>query len=107
MILKIDFKIKNMKQFRFLLVLVVTLILTSCNFTENIDVQPDGTGKFSLEMDGAGLMAMAGEKLGSEFGSRFRSETGNRQLATGKRVLNSNLHLLYSERPHFATGNWQ
>lgn len=59
-----------MKQFKFLLILVVTLILTSCNFTENIDVQPDGTGKFSLEMDGAGLMAMAGEQIGSEFGAK-------------------------------------
>lgn len=55
-----------------LLLLVVTL--TSCNFTENIDVQPDGTGKFSLEMDGAGLMAMAGEKLGSEFGAKNKAK---------------------------------
>jgi hypothetical protein len=59
-----------MKQFKFLPALVVALIFTSCNFTENIDVQPDGTGKFSLEMDGAGLMAMAGEKLGSELGAK-------------------------------------
>ena len=36
--------------------------MASCNFTENIEVQPDGTGKFSLEMDGSGFMAMAGDK---------------------------------------------
>ena len=52
-----------MKQFKFLLVLVVTLILTSCNFTENLDVKDDGTGTFALEIDGSGLMAMAGDKL--------------------------------------------
>ena len=59
-----------MKKIRFLFVLVVTTTLTSCNFTENIDVQSDGTGTFALEIDGAGLMAMAGDNLGKEFGAK-------------------------------------
>ena len=42
--------------------LFLVLLMASCNFTENIEVQPDGTGKFSLEMDGSGFMAMAGDK---------------------------------------------
>lgn len=56
--------------FKKALLLFVIVLLSSCNFTENIDVQPDGTGKFSLEMDGAGLLAMAGDKLGNELGMK-------------------------------------
>jgi len=58
------------KLYKLLSLLILVVTLTSCNFTENIDVQPDGTGKFSLEMDGAGLMAMAGDKLGEQFGAK-------------------------------------
>ncbi|HEY6143125.1 MAG TPA: hypothetical protein VIV55_06795 [Flavobacterium sp.] len=43
--------------------LLVILITVSCNFTENLEVKPDGTGTFSLEMDGSGLMAMAGDQI--------------------------------------------
>ncbi len=58
------------KLYKLLSLSLLVVTFTSCNFTENIDVQSDGTGKFSLEMDGAGLMAMAGEKLGNEFGAK-------------------------------------
>lgn len=62
------------KLYKLLSLSLLIVTLTSCNFTENIDVQPDGTGKFSLEMDGTGLMAMAGEKLGSEFGAKNKAK---------------------------------
>ncbi|WP_300568078.1 hypothetical protein [Flavobacterium sp.] len=32
--------------------------LTSCTFTEDIYINPDGSGKYSLDMDGSSLMAM-------------------------------------------------
>ncbi len=64
-----------MKKFKIILTLVLILVLTSCNFTENIDVHPDGTGTFAIEMDGAGLMAMAGEKIGSELGAKNNAKT--------------------------------
>lgn len=51
-----------MKLYKLLSLLVLIATLTSCNFTENIDVQADGTGKFALEMDGSGFMAMAGDQ---------------------------------------------
>lgn len=41
-----------------LLCAVVLLTLTSCTFTENMYINEDGTGKFSLDMDGSSLMAM-------------------------------------------------
>jgi hypothetical protein len=50
------------KLYQLLSLSLLVLTLASCNFTENIEVQADGTGKFSLEMDGSGFMAMAGDQ---------------------------------------------
>lgn len=58
------------KFFQLFILSLLIVTLTSCNFTENIEVQPDGSGKFSIEMDGSGLMSMAGEKLGEQFGTQ-------------------------------------
>lgn len=55
-----------MKLYKLLSLSLLLTILTSCTFTENIDVTDNGSGKFSLDMDGSALMAMAGEQLGSE-----------------------------------------
>lgn len=60
---------------KFLLLFTFVLVLTSCNFTENINVKEDGSGTFALEMDGAGLMAMAGEKIGSELGAKNNAKS--------------------------------
>lgn len=48
---------------KFLLLLTFLVVLVGCNFTENLNVKDDGTGTFALEVDGSGLMAMAGDKL--------------------------------------------
>lgn len=55
------------KQLLFLLFSVLTL--TSCTFTENISINENGTGKFSIVVDGSSLMAMAGDQLGSQMGA--------------------------------------
>lgn len=44
------------------------LCLVSCNFTENIDVQESGSGKYSVEVDASGLMAMGGAKMSEQMG---------------------------------------
>lgn len=44
--------------------LTLSFITTSCNFTENITVSQDGSGKASFDMDGSQLMAMAGGQMG-------------------------------------------
>lgn len=49
-----------------LILLSFVILASSCNFTENITMNQDGTGDYSLEIDGSGLMAMAGDKIGSE-----------------------------------------
>lgn len=51
-----------MTVFKKALLLFVILLTASCTFTENIEIKPDGTGNFSLEMDGSGFMAMAGDQ---------------------------------------------
>lgn len=45
-----------MKKILFLLVLA--LGITSCTFTEEIMINPDGSGKYILQMDGSAFMAM-------------------------------------------------
>lgn len=55
--------------FKKLALLILIVFTTSCNFTENINVNDDGTGDFSVEVDGSGLMAMAGDKLGEKMGA--------------------------------------
>lgn len=47
-----------MKFTKIVLLIVLVVIGSSCTFTENIYINEDGTGKFSLEMDGSSLMAM-------------------------------------------------
>ncbi|MBP6587177.1 MAG: hypothetical protein KA208_04035, partial [Flavobacterium sp.] len=56
-------KNKTMQLFKKAALLLVILITVSCNFTENLDVNPNGTGTFSLEMDGSSFMAMAGDQV--------------------------------------------
>lgn len=57
-------KIYKLLSFSFLLA-----TLTSCTFTENIYVNDNGTGKFSVDIDGSALMQMAGDQLGSQMGA--------------------------------------
>lgn len=45
-----------MKKAIFLLFSIVSL--TSCTFTEDIYINPDGSGKYTLDMDGSSMMAM-------------------------------------------------
>ncbi|MCW2118709.1 hypothetical protein [Flavobacterium sp. 7A] len=44
------------------------LFLVSCNFTESIDIQDDGSGKYAVEVDASGLLAMGGDKIGDKIG---------------------------------------
>ncbi len=47
-----------MKFIKLLSALLFIFSLTSCTFTEDIYINPDGSGKYSLDMDGSSLMAM-------------------------------------------------
>lgn len=51
-----------MKNIYYPIYLALLFLMTSCNFTENLHLNPDGTGDFSLEVDGSSFMSMAGEQ---------------------------------------------
>lgn len=47
----------------FVFYLLLLCATTSCNFTETLAIQPDGTGNYSVTLDGAGIMAMEGKQI--------------------------------------------
>lgn len=51
---------------RLFLAAIVCVLFTSCQITENVYVNEDGSGKLSFDIDASGLMAMAGDKMGGE-----------------------------------------
>ncbi|MCL6273626.1 hypothetical protein M3P19_06370 [Muricauda sp. 2012CJ35-5] len=52
-----------MKTIHKILFLVFTVLLGACNFTEEMYLNEDGTGKLSINFDGSELMEMAGEEM--------------------------------------------
>ncbi|MFD0989042.1 hypothetical protein ACFQ1R_02955 [Mariniflexile jejuense] len=46
-----------------IVVLVMSIVLTSCQFSENIYINEDGSGKMEFTFDGTQLMQMAGDKM--------------------------------------------
>ncbi len=47
-----------------LIPLFAIVLLTACNFTENLEINNDGSGTFSVALDGSGLMVMTGDQMG-------------------------------------------
>jgi hypothetical protein len=64
-----DEKLPTMKLYKLLSFSFFLVTLTSCTFTENIYLNDNGTGKFSLDMDGSSLMSMAGNQIGDQMGA--------------------------------------
>ncbi len=62
-------KLYKLLSFSFLLV-----TLTSCTFTENITINDNGSGKFSVDMDGSSLMQMAGDQIGNQMGADAKKD---------------------------------
>lgn len=52
-----------MKRFIILLLLTISIVFTSCQFSENIYINEDGSGKMEFSFDGSQLMQMAGDKI--------------------------------------------
>lgn len=52
-----------MKKLQFLLITLVVILFTSCQFTEEITINKDGSGKYNLNVDMGGMMSsMSGLK---------------------------------------------
>jgi hypothetical protein len=58
-----------MKLYKLLSFSFLLATLTSCTFTENMYINDNGTGKFSVDIDGSALMEMAGDQLGNQMGA--------------------------------------
>lgn len=55
-----------MKFLNTLALVLTTLLLVSCNFTETMTMNEDGSGKISVMFDGSEMMAMAGDAFKSD-----------------------------------------
>ncbi|WP_452601409.1 hypothetical protein [Pontimicrobium sp. MEBiC06410] len=55
-----------MKRFTVLLACLLVFVLTSCQFSEDIYINEDGSGKMSFSFDGSELMQMAGDEMGGK-----------------------------------------
>jgi hypothetical protein len=63
-----------MKLYKLLSFSFLLATLTSCTFTENIYVNDNGTGKFSVDLDGSSLMEMAGDQMTSQMGADAKKD---------------------------------
>lgn len=52
-----------MKVFKFLSVVLLGLVAISCNFTETMTLNEDGSGRMSVFFDGSELMSMGGDQM--------------------------------------------
>lgn len=52
-----------MKKLQFAFIAAIIFLAASCNFTEEIHLQEDGSGKLSINFYGSEMMDMAGEEL--------------------------------------------
>ena len=57
-----------MNKFTFLLLSFVLVFFTSCQFSENIYFNEDGSGKMEFSFDASEIMQMAGDKLSEDAG---------------------------------------
>jgi hypothetical protein len=63
-----------MKLYKLLSFSFLIATLTSCTFTENIYINDNGTGKFSVDMDGSALMEMAGDQIAGQMGESAKKD---------------------------------
>ena len=52
-----------MKKLQFAFIAAIIFLAVSCNFTEEIHLEGDGSGKLSINFDGSEMMDMAGDEL--------------------------------------------
>lgn len=64
-----------MNKLTFLLVVLAASFFTSCQFSENIYLNEDGSGKMEFSFDASELMQMAGEKLTEGTGEKDMDST--------------------------------
>ena len=74
-----------MNKFFTLVFSLITLFLTSCNFSEDVYINEDGSGKISFSFDGSQLMQMAGDKIKEDGEKAIDSTFSFKELFDEKR----------------------
>jgi hypothetical protein len=64
-----------MNRFTFLLLALVAIFITSCQFSENIYFNEDGSGKMEFSFDASEIMQMAGDKISKSTGEKEMDST--------------------------------
>lgn len=82
-----------------LIAVLVSAFFTSCQITENIYLQEDGSGKITYDVDASELMSMMGDKLGDTgMGDNIDSTMTFKQLFEEKKDSIAKLPLTEQER---------
>lgn len=87
-----------MKKTTFLLLCVFTLVLVSCQFSEDIYINEDGSGKMSFSFDGSQLMQMAGDKISESNEEAIDSTFSFKEIFDAKRDSISKLTIEEQEK---------
>ncbi|WP_348798475.1 hypothetical protein [Flavobacterium adhaerens] len=58
----------------FLLFVVLAFVIVSCTFTENIYISENGTGKFSVDIDGSAFLQISGDQTDGQIGTESKNE---------------------------------
>ncbi len=74
-----------MNRFYTLIVFVISISLTSCQFSENIYINDDGSGKMEFSFDGSQLMQMGGDKISETQEEAIDSTFSFKELFDAKR----------------------
>lgn len=64
-----------MKKLTLAILGICLVLFSSCQFTENIYINPDGSGTMTFTMDASELMQMAGDKIKEESGEKVMDST--------------------------------
>ncbi|TGV01354.1 hypothetical protein [Flavivirga rizhaonensis] len=68
-----------------LIVLIISISFTSCQFSENIYINDDGSGRMEFSFDGTQLMQMTGDKMGETQEEAIDSTFSFKELFDAKR----------------------
>ncbi|MDD7888196.1 hypothetical protein [Flavivirga sp. 57AJ16] len=74
-----------MNRFYTLIVFIISISFTSCQFSENIYINEDGSGRMEFSFDGTQLMQMAGEEMAKGKEEAIDSTFSFKELFDAKR----------------------
>ncbi|MDO5968435.1 hypothetical protein Q4Q35_01310 [Flavivirga aquimarina] len=74
-----------MNRFNALIVFIFSIVFTGCQFSENIYIKEDGSGRMEFSFDGTQLMQMAGEEMSKGQEEAIDSTFSFKELFEAKR----------------------